>query len=356
MSNTFGKLFSVTSFGESHGPFIGGVIDGCPAGISLTEADLQKELDRRKPGQSHYTTQRRESDQVQILSGLFNGKTTGAPIGILIPNHDQRERDYDKLAKVFRPGHGDYSYFKKYGIRDHRGGGRASARETAIRVAAGAIAKIYLRYAHDINIRGYVAQIGEIAIEPKRFSWQCVTENPFYCPDPECISSMENLIETLRREGDSIGARVNVEAENVPAGLGEPVYDKLNADLAKALMGINGAKAVEIGDGVEVVGQRGSFHRDEITPSGFLSNHAGGILAGISTGQTIKASVTFKPPSSIRQLAKTIDEAANIVDMSVTGRHDPCVGIRAVPVVEAMVAIVLMDHYLIRYGQIDRSI
>lgn len=356
MSNTFGKLFSVTSFGESHGAFIGGIVDGCPAGLSLTEVDLQKELDRRKPGQSHYTTQRRESDQIQILSGIFKGKTTGAPIGILIPNQDQRESDYEKIATVLRPGHGDYSYFKKYGLRDHRGGGRASARETAIRVAAGAIAKHYLRQAHNIHIRAYVAQIGDIAIDPRRFSWDCVAQNPFYCPDLNCIPLIENLIETLRREGDSIGARVNVEAENVPAGLGEPVYDKLNADLAKALMSINAAKAVEIGDGGEVVRQRGSFHRDEITPSGFSSNHAGGILAGISTGQIIKASVAFKPPSSIRQAINTIDEAGNIVDLSVTGRHDPCIGIRAVPVVEAMVAMVLMDHYLIRYGQIDRSV
>lgn len=356
MANTFGKLFSVTSFGESHGAFIGGIIDGCPPGLSLTEADLQKELDRRKPGQSHYTTQRRESDKIQILSGIFKGKTTGAPIGILIANQDQRESDYEKLATVLRPGHGDYSYFKKYGIRDHRGGGRASARETAIRVAAGAIAKYYLRQVQNINIRAYVAQIGDIVIDPKRFSWDCVVKNSFYCPDPDCVPLMEILIKTLREEGDSIGARVNVEAENVPAGLGEPVYDKLNADLAKALMSINAAKAVEIGDGIEVIRQKGSYHRDKITPAGFSSNHAGGILAGISTGQMIKASVAFKPPSSIRQAVETIDDMGNIVELSVTGRHDPCIGIRAVPVVEAMVALVLMDHYLIRYGQIDRRV
>lgn len=354
MSNRFGNLFSVTSFGESHGPLIGGVIDGCPAGLALSPETLQAELDRRKPGQSHYTTQRRESDTVQIVSGLFNGMTTGAPIAVLIPNDDQRESDYDNLQSVFRPGHGDYTYFKKYGVRDHRGGGRASARETAIRVAAGSIAKHYLRQAHDIEIRGYLAQMGDIKISTDRFSWVHVNENPFYCPDPECIAPMASLIETLRKEGDSIGSKVNVEAHNVPAGLGEPIYDKLNADLAKALMSINAVKAVEIGDGVESVCQRGSIHRDEITPRGFLSNHSGGILAGISTGQTIKASATFKPPSSIRLPGKSINEAGQAVNVVVTGRHDPCVGYRAVPIVEAMMAIVLMDHYLIRYGQLPR--
>lgn len=354
MSNRFGNLFSVTSFGESHGPLIGGVIDGCPAGLALTPEILQAELDRRKPGQSHYTTQRRESDTVQIVSGLFNGVTTGAPIAVIIANDDQRESDYDNLQSVFRPGHGDYTYFKKYGMRDHRGGGRASARETAIRVAAGAIAKHYLRQARDIEIRGYLAQMGDIKVDPQRFSWKHINENPFYCPDPECVAPMAALIEALRKEGDSIGAKVLVEAHNVPAGLGEPVYDKLDADLAKALMSINAVKAVEIGDGVESASQRGSFHRDEMMPTGFLSNHSGGILAGISTGQTIKASATFKPPSSIRLPGKSINETGHAVEVVTTGRHDPCVGYRAVPVVEAMVAIVLMDHCLIRYGQLPR--
>lgn len=351
MSNCFGKLFSVTTFGESHGPLIGGVIDGCPAGLALSEAILQAELDRRKPGQSHYTTQRREADRVQIVSGLFRGVTTGAPIAVLIPNQDQRESDYNDLQSVFRPGHGDYTYFKKYGIRDHRGGGRASARETAIRVAAGAIAKEYLRQAQDIEIRGYLAQMGDIKVDPNRFSWKEVNQNPFYCPDDDCVISMENLIESLRKEGDSIGSKVNVEARNVPVGLGEPVYDKLDADLAKAIMSINAVKAVEIGDGVESVRQKGSFHRDEMAPD-FLSNHSGGILAGISTGQDLKVSATFKPPSSIRIPGKSLNEAGQSVDVVTTGRHDPCVGIRGVPVVEAMVAIVLMDHWLIRYGQV----
>ena len=351
MSNTFGKLYTVTYFGESHGSHIGGVIDDCPAVLCICEADLQKELDRRKPGQSHYTTQRREGDKVQILSGLFEGKTTGAPIGILIENQNQRARDYDALEKVFRPGHGDYTYYQKYGIRDHRGGGRASARETAIRVAAGAIAKIYLRQVHDIVIKGYLAKMGNITIDPTQFSWEAIDQNPFYCPDPTCVPLMSDLIETLRQEGDSVGAYVKVEAQPVPPGLGEPVYDKLDADLAKAMMSINAVKAVEIGDGVEVVSQRGSFHRDEMNAKGFLSNHAGGILAGISTGQAIQASVSFKPPSSIRLPGQTIDEAGNESLVSVTGRHDPCVGIRAVPIVEAMMAMVLMDHCLIRFGQ-----
>lgn len=351
MANTFGKLFTITSFGESHGPLIGGVIDGCPAGLALSEAFIQQELDRRRPGQSHYTTQRRESDKVQIVSGVFKGVTTGAPIAIMIPNESHRESDYDNLEGVFRPGHGDYTYFKKYGIRDHRGGGRASARETAIRVAAGAIAKKYLREVNDIEVRGYLAQMGNIKIDPQRFLWKNVNQNPFYCPDPECIPAMEALIDVLRREGDSIGARVNVEVENIPAGLGEPVYNKLDAALASALMSINAVKAVEIGDGIDSILQKGSEHRDEITPMGFQSNHSGGILAGISTGQTLTASVSFKPPSSIRLPGKSINEMNEAVEVVVNGRHDPCIGIRAVPVVEAMVAIVLMDHWLIRYGQ-----
>lgn len=355
MANSFGKLFTVASFGESHGPMMGGIIDGCPAGLPLSEDVLQIELDRRKPGQSHYTTQRREPDKVQIVSGIFKGVTTGAPIAVLIPNQNARESDYDNLEAVFRPGHGDYTYFKKYGVRDHRGGGRASARETAIRVVAGAIAKHYLRERQGIQIRGYLSQMGSIQIDPKRFSWDEINKNPFYCPDLQCVSLMEDLIDTLRKQGDSIGARVHVEADNVPAGLGEPVYDKLDADLAKAFMSINAVKAVEIGDGVTSVFQQGSFHRDEITSKGFLSNHAGGILAGISTGQTLKASATFKPPSSIRLPGKSINLDGQDVEVVTTGRHDPCVGIRAVPVVEAMMAIVLMDHWLIRYGQLSEK-
>lgn len=351
MSNTWGKLYSVTSFGESHGPLIGGVIDGCPAGLVLSESDIQRELDRRRPGQSVYTTSRRELDRVQIVSGMYDGKTTGAPIGILIANQDQRSQDYEKLATAFRPGHGDYTYFKKYGVRDPRGGGRASARETAIRVAAGAIAKLYLRRVHGICVRGCLAQMGDLTVDPDRIQWETVEQNPFFCPDPACVDAMMSMIEVLRQEGDSIGARVYVEATNVPVGLGEPVYNKLDADLAKAWMSINAVKAVEIGDGVASAQQKGSFHHDPITATGFLSNHAGGILAGISTGQTIRGSVTFKPPSSILRPVKTIDVTGCETQIQTTGRHDPCVGIRAVPVVEAMMAIVLMDHCLIRYGQ-----
>lgn len=351
MSNTFGKIFTVTSFGESHGPLIGGVVDGCPAGFELSEEDIQIELDKRKPGQSRFTTQRREEDGIQIVSGIYKGLTTGAPIAFLIPNTDQRESDYDNLAGVFRPGHGDYTYFKKYGHRDHRGGGRASARETAIRVAAGAIAKKYLHHVHDIHIRGYLAQMGNIRIDRARFSWQEINNNAFYCPDKECISQMENLIESLRREGDSIGSKVVVEVENMPVGLGEPIYDKLDALLASAIMSINAVKAVEIGDGVESACQKGSEHRDEITSKGFLSNHSGGVLAGISTGQALSVSATFKPPSSIRIPAKTVNEKNENVIVATTGRHDPCVGVRGVVVVEAMVAIVLMDLWLCHFGK-----
>ncbi|MFI4937044.1 MAG: chorismate synthase [Candidatus Berkiellales bacterium] len=349
--NTFGKLFCVTSFGESHGPAIGCVVDGCPAGLALNEQDIQKDLDRRKPGQSHFTTQRRESDEVQILSGVFEGKTTGAPIALLIPNVDQREREYENIKDVFRPGHGDYTYFKKYGFRDYRGGGRASARETAVRVAAAAIAKKFLFEKNSILIRGYLAQMGDIAIEQNNFSWDEITNNPFFCPDPSQIPQMSALIEELRRKGDSIGARVNVQVENMPVGLGEPVFDRLDADLAKALMSINAVKGVEIGDGFAVVSQTGSYHRDEITPTGFLSNHSGGILAGISTGQNLLMSMALKPASSIRIPGKSINEKGEPVEVITTGRHDPCVGIRAVPVAEAMVALVLMDHWLCVFGQ-----
>lgn len=351
--NTFGKQFCVTSFGESHGPAIGGIIDGCPAGLLLTQEDIQQALDKRKPGQSHFTTQRREADSVQILSGVFEGKTTGAPIGLLIANTDQRASDYEALKDVFRPGHGDYTYFKKYGHRDHRGGGRASARETAVRVAAGAIAKKYLQQ-KNIHIKGYLAQMGDIIAAKEtdaHFSWEQIHQNPFFSPDATKIEPMELLIEQLRRMGDSIGARVNVQATNVPCGLGEPVYDRLDAELAKALMSINAVKGVEIGDGFAAVSQKGSDHRDEMNASGFLSNHAGGILAGISTGQTLRASIALKPTSSIRQIGKSIDIKGNEVDVVTTGRHDPCVGIRAVPVAEAMMALVIMDHWLIRFGQ-----
>ncbi len=353
--NTFGKLFRITSFGESHGPAIGCVVDGCPAGLSLNESIIQQELDRRKPGQSPYTSQRREEDIIQILSGVFQGKTTGSPIGLLIQNQDQRDKDYDNLKDVFRPGHGDYTYFKKYGFRDHRGGGRASARETAVRVAAGAIAKQFLNINENITVRGYLAQMGGIQVEEQNIVWEEINQNPFFCPDKSKIEAMQNLITTLRREGNSIGAKVCVEAINVPAGLGEPVYDKLDADIAKALMSINAVKGVEIGDGFAVVAQKGSMHRDEMTPNGFLSNHAGGILAGISTGQTLRASIALKPTSSIPLLAKSINLSGEAVEVKTTGRHDPCVGIRAVPIAEAMLALVLMDHWLCVYGQ-DKGI
>ena len=344
--NTFGKIFSVTTFGESHGPAIGGVIDGCPAGLALCEQDIQIELDRRKPGQSHYTTQRREPDAVSILSGVFEGKTTGAPIGLLIQNVDQRASDYDALKGVFRPGHGDYTYFQKYGIRDHRGGGRSSARETAIRVGAGAIAKKYLKEKANIEIIGFLSQIGHIKIDPRHFSLEQIQENPFFFPDPTQVDAIANLIDELRKEGNSIGARVQVQANHVPTGLGEPVFDRLDAELAKALMSIPAVKGVEIGDGFDVVCQKGSEHRDEMDETGFLSNHAGGILAGISTGQPIIAHIALKPTSSIRIAGKCINEQGEPIEVSTKGRHDPCVGIRAVPVAEAMMALVLMDKWL----------
>lgn len=345
--NTIGRLFRVTTFGESHGVAMGCVIDGCPAGLMLTENDIQPALDRRKPGQSHMTSQRREADLVQILSGVFEGKTTGAPIGLLIPNTDARSKDYESLKGVLRPGHGDYTYFKKYGHHDHRGGGRSSARETVSRVAAGAIAQKYLAEKAQIQIRGYVSQIGPIVIDPTRFSWEAIHQNPFYAPDQSVVPAMGDLIETLRKSGDSIGGRVNVQVDGMPAGLGEPVFDRLDADLAKALMSINAVKGVEIGDGFEVVTQLGAQHRDEITPEGFKTNHAGGILAGISTGQSLLMKVAFKPPSSIRLPAESVNEQGEAVTVVVKGRHDPCVAMRGVAVAEAMVALVLMDHWLI---------
>lgn len=347
--NTIGKLFTVTTFGESHGPCYGCVIDGCPPGLALTTHDIQKELDRRRPGQSRFTSQRREADEVKILSGVFEGVTTGTPIGLIIENTDARSSDYDELKNLFRPGHADFTYQKKYGIRDHRGGGRASARETMMRVAAGAIAKKYLAEKAGILIQGYLAEIGPIKIHPVDLA--IVDQNPFFCPDPEKISELENFINALRKKNDSIGARINILAQHVPAGLGEPVFDKLNADLAHALMSINAVKGVEIGDGFAVIQQSGSEHRDEMTPETFLSNHAGGILGGISTGQTIVMSIALKPTSSIPLPAKTITVNHQATEVSVHGRHDPCVGIRATPIAEAMVGIVLMDHYLRDRGQ-----
>ncbi|RQM39992.1 chorismate synthase [Erwinia psidii] len=347
--NTIGQIFRVTTFGESHGLALGCIIDGVPPGIPLTEADLQHDLDRRRPGTSRYTTQRREADQVKILSGVFEGMTTGTSIGLLIENTDQRSQDYGEIKDLFRPGHADYTYEQKYGLRDYRGGGRSSARETAMRVAAGAVAKKYLAMKHGIQVRGYLAQIGDVACELK--DWDQVELNPFFCPDPDKIPALDELMRSLKKEGDSIGAKVSVIAEHVPVGLGEPVFDRLDADLAHALMSINAVKGVEIGDGFAVIGQRGSEHRDEIRADGFQSNHAGGILGGISTGQAILATIAMKPTSSITVPGKTINRAGAEVEMITKGRHDPCVGIRAVPIAEAMMAIVLMDHLLRQRAQ-----
>lgn len=347
--NTFGKLFTLTTFGESHGTALGGIVDGCPPGLSLNEADIQRDLDRRKPGQSKYTTQRRESDTVQILSGVFEEKTLGTPIGLLIRNEDQRPRDYTKIKDTYRPGHADYVYEQKYGLRDYRGGGRSSARETAVRVAAGAIAKKFLQDHAGIIVRGYVAQIGTIGIQS--FDWNEVENNPFFCPDVERIPAMEKLIDETRRQGESVGARVNVVAHNVPVGLGEPVFDRLDADIAKAMMGINAVKGVEVGAGFGSVVQPGSEHRDEMTVDGFLSNNAGGVLGGISTGQDVLVSVALKPTSSIQVAGRSIDRDGNSNEVVTTGRHDPCVGIRATPIAEAMLALVLVDHYLRHRGQ-----
>jgi chorismate synthase len=342
--NTLGKLFCVTSFGESHGPAYGGVVDGCPPGLALAEADLQVELDRRKPGTSRHVTQRRESDRVEILSGVFEGKTTGTAIGFLIRNEDQRSKDYSALAETFRPGHADYTYWQKYGIRDHRGGGRASARETMVRVAAGAIAKKYLRERYGVTIRGCLAQLGPHAIPFQ--SWDLVNRNPFFAANLDVIPQLEAYMDELREAGDSCGARVTVVAEGVPVGWGEPVYDRLDADLAYAMMGINAVKGVEIGAGFASVGQRGTEHGDELTPAGFLSNNAGGVLGGISTGQDVVVHIALKPTSSIRIPRRSITKAGAATTVSTTGRHDPCVGIRATPIAEAMLAIVLMDHAL----------
>ncbi|MGZ8143347.1 MAG: chorismate synthase [Methylosarcina sp.] len=342
--NTIGKLFTVTTFGESHGPALGCIVDGCPPGLSLTEADLQHDLDRRKPGTSRHTTQRREADEVRILSGVFEGKTTGTPIGLLIENTDQRSKDYTKIAETYRPGHADYTYQHKYGIRDYRGGGRSSARETAMRVAAGAIAKKYLYEQAGIEIHGYLAQLGPIKVD--KFDWTIVNDNPFFCPDADKVPEMEKYMDALRKEGESIGARINVIATQIPPGLGEPIFDRLDADLAHALMSINAVKGVEIGDGFACVDSKGTRFRDEITPEGFLSNHAGGILGGISSGQDIVASIALKPTSSLRLPGKSINSRGEPVEVVTEGRHDPCVGIRATPIAEAMMAIVLMDHFL----------
>lgn len=343
-ANHFGTLFKVTTFGESHGLMLGCVIEGCPSGFALSEADIQPYLDRRKPGQSRFASQRKESDQVQIVSGVFEGKTLGTPIALLIPNEDAKSKDYEALRGVFRPGHGDYSYWAKYGLYDHRGGGRASARETAARVAAGAIAQQWLKKTYGIRIQAYVSQIGLLKITTVEESF--IDQNDLYCPDPNILASMENALQEARKKGDSLGAEVTVVAHEVPAGWGEPVFEKLDAELSKALMSIPAAKAIEIGDGTQVVSAYASQQRDAMTPEGFLSNHAGGILAGISTGQPIVCRVAFKPPSSILSPIPSLNEKGEPVTVQVKGRHDPCVGPRAVPVVEAMVAITLMDMAL----------
>ena len=342
--NTFGKLFTVTSFGESHGPAIGCIVDGCPPGLALCEADLQHDLDRRRPGTSRHTTQRREPDAVRILSGVFEGRTTGTPIGLLIENVDQRSKDYGNIATQFRPAHADYAYHMKYGFRDYRGGGRSSARETAMRVAAGAIAKKYLRERYDVGVRGYLAQLGPIHID--RVDWETIDDNPFFCPDPDRVPELEAYMDALRKEGDSIGARINVVATGVPPGWGEPIFDRLDADLAHALMSINAVKGVEIGGGFACVEAKGTAFRDEMTPAGFLSNHAGGVLGGISSGQDILASIALKPTSSLRLPGRSVNLHGEPVEVVTTGRHDPCVGIRATPIAEAMTALVLMDHAL----------
>lgn len=347
--NTFGRIFTVTSFGESHGPAIGCVVDGCPPGLALLAEDIQKDLDRRKPGTSRHVTQRQESDTVEILSGVFEGKTTGTPIALLIRNEDQRSRDYGNLVDTFRPGHADYTYWQKYGIRDHRGGGRASARETAVRVAAAAIARKWLSEKYGVVIRGYLSQLGPHELPFK--TWEAVGQNPFFSADPDVVPKLESFMDELRKAGDSVGAKITAIAEHVPVGWGAPVYAKLDADLAAAMMSINAVKAVEIGAGFASVSQRGSEHGDELTPEGFLSNNAGGILGGISTGQDIVVTIGIKPTSSIRIPRKSIDKQGNPVTVETNGRHDPCVGIRATPIAEAMLALVLMDHALLHRAQ-----
>lgn len=351
--NTFGKMFTVTSFGESHGVALGCVVDGCPPGLNLSEADLQRDLDRRKPGQSRYTTQRREDDRVRILSGVFEGKTTGTPIGLLIENNDQRSKDYSAIKDVYRPAHADYTYMQKYGVRDYRGGGRSSARETAMRVAAGGIAKKYLHEHYGVEVRGYLSQLGDIKIQ--KVDWAEIANNPFFCPDADKVAEMEAFMQLLVKEGNSIGAKITVTARGVPPGWGEPVFDRLDADIASALMGINAVKGVELGDGFACVSQKGTEHRDEMTTAGFLSNHAGGVIGGISSGQTIVAHLALKPTSSLRIPGRSVDVSGEPVEVSTTGRHDPCVGIRATPIAEAMLALVLMDHALRHRGQMGEQ-
>ena len=342
--NTFGTLYCVTSFGESHGPAYGGVVDGCPPGLALSSADIQRELDRRKPGSSRHVTQRRESDAVEILSGVYEGRTTGTAIGFLIRNEDQRSKDYSAIGEKFRPGHADYTYWQKYGIRDARGGGRASARETVVRVAAGAIAKKWLKERYGVVIRGYLAQLGAIKIEFA--SWNDVEGNPFFAPNAKLVPQLEKFMDQLRESGDSCGARVNVVAEGVPVGWGEPVYGRLDADIAGAMMSINAVKGVELGAGFGAIEQKGSEHGDEMTPDGFVSNNNGGVLGGISTGQDVTVSLALKPTSSIRLPRRTINTRGEATSVETTGRHDPCVGIRATPIAEAMLACVLADHAL----------
>jgi chorismate synthase len=342
--DTYGRIFTVTTFGESHGVALGCVVDGCPPGLSLDEADIQKDLERRRPGQSRYVTQRQEPDRVRILSGVFEGVTTGTAIGLLVENEDQRSRDYTKIKDKFRPGHADYTYQQKYGIRDYRGGGRSSARETVMRVAAGAIARKYLAQKLGIRIMGYLAEIGPLRLEAPDL--ESVNDNPFFCADPTRVPELEEYLTQLRRDGDSIGARINLIATGVPPGLGEPVFDKLEAELARGLMSINAVKGVEFGDGFRCVQQRGSEHRDEITPTGFAKNSSGGTLGGISSGQDILVSIALKPTSSIQVPGQTIDTEGKATEIVTTGRHDPCVGLRATPIAEAMIALTLMDHYL----------
>ena len=342
--NTFGKLFTVTSFGESHGKALGCIIDGCPPGIEISEEDIQLDLDRRKPGTSRYTTQRREADEVKILRGVFEGRTTGTSIGMVIENTDQRSKDYSNIADTFRPAHADYAYTQKYGFRDYRGGGRSSARETAMRVAAGAVAKKYLKQVFGIEIRGYLSQLGPIKVE--KIDLSIVETNPFFCPDADKVPEMEAYMQALNKEGNSVGAKITVTATGLMPGLGEPIFDRLDAEIAHGLMSINAVKGVEIGAGFDSVSQKGTEHRDEMTPEGFLSNNAGGVLGGISTGQDIVAHIALKPTSSMRLPGKSIDRFGNAIEVSTHGRHDPCVGIRATPIAEAMLAITLIDHVM----------
>ena len=342
--NTFGRIFTVTTFGESHGRALGCIVDGCPPGMELSEDDIQVDLDRRRPGRSRHTTQRNEPDQVKILSGVFEGKTTGTPIGLIVENTDQRSKDYSDIKDKFRPGHADYTYQQKYGIRDYRGGGRASARETTMRVAAGAIARKYLKERLAIEVRGYLSQLGPIELGAVDFS--SIDDNPFFCADPDRVAELETFMDELREQGDSIGAKISVLASNIPPGLGEPVFDKLEADIAHGLMSINAVKGVELGAGFAAITQRGSEHRDELSADGFSKNDAGGTLGGISSGQDILASMALKPTSSISVPGKTIDKSGTETEIVTKGRHDPCVGLRATPIAEAMVALVIMDHYL----------